>query len=117
MSDKVFIDSGEILNWIPENETGDIEGTRRSVQVMEDLLEEHTKMGILVDLSKAQRPNREQREIIINAIRSHTSNINKVALFGETPLIKTVAFFIINASRFENMKFFSNRSEALAWLK
>lgn len=117
MKDKVFVDNEGILNWIPENVTGDVEGTSLSINVLTDLLEEHAPAMILVDLSKAERPNALQRQIIINAVQSNKHNIKRVALFGETPLMKAVAFFIINASGYDCMRFFSSRNKATMWLK
>jgi hypothetical protein len=117
MKDRVFIDSDTILNWIPGNPTGDIEGTSLSVNVLSDLLEEHSPTCVLVDLTRAQRPNTLQRQIIINGLQSNRHNIKKIALFGESPLMKAVSYFIINTSGYENMKFFSSRNKAVLWLK
>lgn len=117
MKDKVFVDSDSILNWIPENNTGDVEGTSVSVNLLSELLEEHAPASVLVDLSKAQRPNTLQRQIIINALQSNKHNLRRVALFGESPLMKAVAYFIINTSGYDNIKFFSSRNKATLWLK
>ena len=115
-NDKVFKDHQSIINWIPENETGDIEGTKQSIEVIVSLLDENDTNGILVDLSKAERPDSHQRQIIVNAVKSNISKIKRIAIFGETPLLKTIAYFIINATGYSNMKFFDTRNHALAWL-
>jgi hypothetical protein len=117
MKDKVFVDSDSIVNWIPENVTGDVEGTSVAVNVLSELIEEHAPSSILVDLTKAQRPNTLQRQVIINALQSNKHNIHKVALFGESPLMKAVAYFIINASNYGTIRFFSSRNKATIWLK
>ncbi len=117
MKDRVFVDSDNILNWIPGNQTGDVEGTSMSVNVLSELLEERSPSCVLVDLSRAQRPNTLQRQIIINGLQSNRHNIQKIALFGESPLMKAVSYFIINTSGYENMKFFSSRNKAVTWLK
>lgn len=115
--DKIFVDRNNVLNWIPENPTGDTEGTILSFDVMENLLDQHGPMSIIVDLSKSLRPDSSQRHIIIGRLKEHMHQINKIALFGESPLMKAVAHFIINASGFTNIKFFQNRQQARQWLK
>ncbi len=117
MKDRVFVDNDGILNWIPGNTTGDVEGTSLSVNVLTGLLEEHGPIAVLVDLTRAQRPNSLQRQIIINALQSNRHNIKKIALFGESPLMKAVSFFIINTSGYDAMKFFSTRNKATIWLR
>ena len=116
-SDKVFIDRYRILNWIPENPSGNVEGTQRSVDLMVNLLDEHGEMNILVDLSKADRPTAEQRKVIVNALRSYLKKIKKVAIFGQTPLMKAVSYFIIHAAGYSNTRFFDSRNKAEAWLR
>ena len=117
MKGKVFVDSAQIVNWIPEDPTGDIEGTKLAMDVLESIIEEAGPSLILVDLTKGLRPNALQRQIIINAIRRNFNNIQKVAIFGESALMKAVAFFVINASGYSNMKFFPSRSQAIQWLQ
>ncbi len=114
--DKVFIDSHNFINWIVENPTGDIEGTRLAIEVMIQLLEESDPMSILVDLSKGHRPNAEQRNIVIQAIKDNFDKIKKIAIFGESPLMKAVAYFILNATGYNHIRFFSIRHLAEAWL-
>ena len=116
MKGKIFIDSSKIINWIPEDPTGDVEGTKLAMDVMESLIEEQGPSSILVDLSKAPRPNGLQRQIMINSIQSNFHNIRKIAIFGENALMKAVAYFVVNTSGYGNLKFFSNRSEATQWL-
>ncbi len=117
MTDKIFMSNGTIVNWIPESMTGDEESIQKSMEVMNDLIEEHGPVTVLVDLSKAHRPNSKQREIIISALQADSHKILKIALFGETPLMKAVAYYVINTSGFSNMRFFANRSKAEQWLK
>lgn len=117
MSEKVFLDNHRILNWTPENPTGDIAGTRLSLDVMQSLLDEHGPLSILVDLSKAPLPSPEQRAMEINSLQINAHRIKKIALFGHTPLLKVVAYYIIHATNFDAMKFFNSRTEAVAWLR
>lgn len=116
MKDKVFIDDRNILNWIPENDPGDAEGTKIAIDLMKELLDENAPMPIIVDLSKAKRPDKNQRQIIISGLQNNFHAISKVALFGDTPLLKTIAYFIIKTSGFENMRFFDSRNKAMSWL-
>jgi len=43
--------------------------------------------------------------------------IGKVAIFGRSTVERTIASFVIAASRMENMKLFSTKEQALEWLK
>jgi len=115
--DKVFLDKNNIISWIPENQSGDTEGTKTAFDVLESLITDHNATSILVDLSKAEKPSSEQRKIMVQRIKDNYDMIKKVALFGDTPLMKVVAYFIINASELKNIRFFSSRSQALTWLK
>ena len=116
MNDKVFVDSKGILNWIPETPYGQTEGTKGAIDMIKQLLDEHGPMRILIDLSKSERPDKHQRQIIINALRNNFHNVSKIALFGVAPVMKAVAFFIINSAGYSNLKFFSSRSQAESWL-
>ena len=116
MRGKIFADSNKIINWIPENPTGDVSGTKIAMDLISNLLEEQEKSSILVDLTKSFRPNTAQRQIIINALKNNFHNISKIAIFGENALMKAVAAFIINASGYTNMHFFVNRNQATQWL-
>jgi hypothetical protein len=115
--DKVFLDRNNIINWIPENPTGDIEGTILSFDVMRELLNECGPTSVLVDLSKAIRPDASQRKIMIERIKDDLGNIKKGAIFGNTPLMKAVAYFVINATGIKNIKFFDSRNQAMTWLR
>ena len=42
---------------------------------------------------------------------------SKAAVFGQRTVTRTVAFFIIKAVGIKNIKIFSNKEEALKWLK
>ena len=116
MKGKVFADSAGIINWIPEDPTGDVEGTKLAVNVIEGLLDEQGPSTILVDLSKAPRPNALQRQIVINGLQSNFHNITKIAFFGHNALMKAVAYFVINNAGFQNIRFFANRNQATQWL-
>lgn len=117
MSEKIFLDNHGIINWIPENSSGDLVGTKLSVDVMASLVEEKSPAVLLVDLSKAKRPTREQRDIIINGLQVNAHHIKKIALFGQTPLMKVISYYIIHATNFDTMRFFDSRTEAIAWLR
>jgi len=41
----------------------------------------------------------------------------KVALFSSNVIVRTIASFIVAASKISNMKVFANEEEALTWLK
>ena len=105
------------MNWIAEDPTDDVEGIKLSMDIMVGLLEEHQgPINLIVDLSKGQRPNKVQRQIIINTLQSNHHNIKKVAIFGASPLMKAVSYFVINTAGFERIKFFDSRQQAIQWL-
>jgi hypothetical protein len=117
MHDKIFIDDINILNWVPDTEAGDVESVRGSMSLLSELIDEHTPTLLLVDLTRSHRPNAEQRKIIVQTLKANAHRILKMAFFGDTPLMKAVSYFIINASGFTNVKFFSSRTKAISWLK
>lgn len=117
MKSKIFVDHNSIINWIPEDETGAMEKTTLGVEVLEQLVMEHQPAKILVDLTKAQRPNHDQRQIIIRALRDNLDHICCIAFFGQSAVLKAITYFIINATNFGHIKFFDNRTEAVQWLQ
>lgn len=117
MKGKVFIDRHNIINWVPEDPTGDVEGTKLACDVMQNLLEEHGPMNILVDLTKAPLPDLQQRTVVIDAIKKNFQWIKRIAIFGESPIMKVVASFIIMTAGYGNVRFFSSRNQARAWLE
>lgn len=116
MKGKIFVEKNKIINWMPENPTGDTEGIRLAMDVLDNLVSENPPAHILVDLSKAHRPDANARALIIDTIRRNSKSIKKIALCGHSPLMKAVSYFVINTSGYNNMQFFSSRHEAAEWL-
>ena len=116
MKGKIFADTNNIIHWMPENPTGDLEGVTLAMDILEQLVNDHKPAMILVDLSKGQRPDAASRQMIISTIKRNAPSIKKNALCGHSPLMKAVAFFVINTSGYKNMRFFPSRHEASAWL-
>ncbi len=73
------------------------------------------KVNALVDLSRAGKPTPKAREI--GRKRLENEDIGKIALFGQHPVARVIASFIMGVTRKKDMRFFRTKEEALAWLK
>ena len=73
------------------------------------------KVNSFVDLSRAGKPTPEAREI--GKKRIENSDIGKIALFGQHPVARVIAAFVIGITKKKDMRFFKNKEEALSWLK
>lgn len=73
------------------------------------------KVNALVDLSRAGKPTPEAREI--GRKRLENKDVGKTALFGQHPVARVIASFIMGVTKKKDMRFFKTKEEALAWLK
>ena len=73
------------------------------------------KVNCIVDLTNAGRPSSKARKIYKELIEHE--KLNKFALFGVDSFAKVLSSFVMGVSRKENMRFFSDKEEALVWLK
>ncbi|PCI21334.1 hypothetical protein COB64_00425 [Candidatus Wolfebacteria bacterium] len=71
------------------------------------------KVNLLYDLRKAGKPTAGARKKLVE--NSKDKKFGKIAIFGASTLIKTVATFIINASGLDTIRHFPNEEEALQW--
>ncbi len=72
------------------------------------------KVNALIDLSRAGKPTPKAREI--GRKRLETEYVGKIALFGQNPVARVIASFIMGVTRKKDMRFFKNKEEALSWL-
>lgn len=72
------------------------------------------KMNILVDLNKSGKNSPYAREMW-NKMDAH-EKINKVAVFGMTPVSRVIASFVLSFSKNSNQRFFKTKEEAMIWL-
>ena len=110
----LFLDQDNILNSVP---FGDIS--------METVLEANTimhqltpdikgRMLVLVDLNRAGKQSVEVRKTWDEMSEEHNAS---VALFGMHYVAKTLATFFMHFTKNKNIRFFSKKDEAVAWLK
>jgi len=89
-------------------------------EIKEALVRNPDNRKILIEM-KTVSPVRssEFRKITADKIRAinEVGLFSKTALFGSNILIRTIATFIIAASRAKNIKLFKTKEEALKWLK
>jgi len=73
------------------------------------------KLNILMDMDKAGKPSPKARKSYMEL--SEDERIGKVALYGIHPVAKVLASFVIGVTKKKEVRFFSSKEEALAWLK
>ena len=73
------------------------------------------KVNLLIDLNKAGKHSSQARKIV-KEFAEH-GKVGKAAVFGLHPVAKVLASFIMGASQKGDMRFFTTKEEALAWLK
>jgi len=73
------------------------------------------KLNILMDMDKAGKPSPKARKSYMEL--SEDERIGKVALYGIHPVAKVLASFVIGVTKKKDVRFFSSKEEALAWLK
>jgi hypothetical protein len=123
---KVFVDQGSILEGIILKEVrGSADNTRRLELIEEVVLEIFNKnpekeYGVSLDLLPLGKGNIytsvEDRKIW--ARLASNKQIKKCAVIGSSIILKVIASFVIRlSSRSKDIKWFSDKEEALKWLK
>jgi len=123
---KVFVDQGSILEGIILKEVrGSVDNTRRLELIEEVVLEIFNKnpekeYGVSLDLLPLGKGNIytsvEDRKIW--ARLASNKQIKKCAVIGSSIILKVIASFVIRlSSRSKDIKWFSDKEEALKWLK
>lgn len=72
------------------------------------------KTSYLINLNKCGKNSPEAREIWQQI--SERESTYKAATFGINPVARVIASFVIGVYRKNNLRFFSNKEEAMAWL-
>ncbi len=72
------------------------------------------KIDILIDLNKSGKSSTGARKIW-RELSGH-EKVAKIALFGQHPVARVVASFVMGITNKPDMKFFKTEQEALAWL-
>ncbi len=68
---------------------------------------------ILIDLKKSTQFSSGARKEWVKFLQN--PKINKVAIFGGNVFVRTLASFVIAASKSKNIKFFTTEEEATSW--
>lgn len=76
---------------------------------------EEKKRNVFIDNNKAGKISSKARKIFHKLDNREASG--KVAIFGLHPVARVIASFYMGVSKNKKMRFFSNKEEALAWLK
>jgi len=73
------------------------------------------KVKQLVDLNKSGKSSSAARELF--KMLNDPKYTDKVAIMGMHPVARVLASFVIGTGKKKNVRIFSGREEALAWLK
>ena len=113
-----FDEQNDIIRW----ETLGIEGKEQEANVqsvmntIEDFARQHKRrVRLMVDLSKAGKPTARTRKIIVKTLKQDI--FDKVALFGQSIVMRTVVKFMKAAANVSYIEFFDDEASALKWLK
>jgi hypothetical protein len=73
------------------------------------------KLNIFVDNNKAGKAAAAARKMFNELM--NLKEFGKIAIFGAHPVARVLATFVIGISRKKDVRFFSSKEEAMAWLK
>lgn len=111
---ELFVDEENILH---VTSIGDIDvQTALECQATALKLTDHIpgKVSILVDVNRAGKESHEARQVWKNMKYEKDAD---VAMFGIHPVAKFVATLYMKFAKIKNVRFFSTKEEALAWLR
>lgn len=72
------------------------------------------KINFLIDVNRSGK-NSPKARLTWNELSQHDKT-NKVAVFGQNPVARLIASFVIGFSTRNNQRFFTTEEEARAWL-
>ena len=72
-------------------------------------------INVLGDITKAGKLSPEARKVFRELTEHETTG--KVAIFGLHPVARVIASFFMGTTKKKDIRFFSSREEAIAWLK
>ncbi len=115
--DQVTLFQSHIILWSPADPQGDTVASKRDVKKILELAQgsKTQPMSLLVDVSRAEIPNLEQKKIIGNAGKKYS--FDKIAVYGFSWRMKLAVAFISKLAGGLNIKLFNSQSEALIWLE
>ncbi len=92
----------------------DEEEARRISNSGSEYLEKGDARYVLIDLKQSTQFSSEARKIWVKFLQN--PKIKKTAIFGGNVFVRTLASFVIAASKSKNIKFFTTEEEAKDWL-
>ena len=102
--------------WLPSNPQGDIRGTKKDTKEILDLAKAcKERCSLLIDLSKAEMPNLEQKKAVAKAGQKY--KFHKIAVYGYSWRMKLVVDFVVKLVGEINVELFKNREQALKWIR
>lgn len=91
----------------------------REAERLDTVGTEHVNKGeasyVLIDLKKSTQFSSAARKRWVKFLQN--PKIKRAAIFGGNVFVRTLASFVMAASKGDNIKFFSNRDDAMKWLK
>lgn len=113
--DTLYIREGNILNVIVEGYQSyelSLEVKQKCIELANQIEGKH---HYLIDLNKCGKNEAAARKIWKEL--SNDVKTDKVATFGMNPVARVIANFVIGTYEGQNIRFFKNEKDALAWLK
>ena len=105
----------DLIFWQPHNPQGDIVGTRADTKEILRLAKKcPVSASLLIDLSRAEMPNLEQKKAVAQAGRKY--KFKKIAVYGFNWRLKLVVDFIVKLVGKVNVQLFESREAAEDWL-
>ena len=119
MNNKVFINKSELIEQMyVGDQTGDsVDQTlvKRTNPLIAQLKQRRKRILVLINLTKIGTPNASARLVAVNALKQ--LEYEKIAVYTDNLYIKYVAGFVIKASgRFNDVRTFDDRRNAIKWL-
>lgn len=123
---KLFVDNDAILNLEMLSGVNDVASNVRQAELIRDGAlkifnqNPNQKFDCLICLSglgpSAHYPSPQSRQIFAQILGD--DQINKIAVYAPSILLQAIMRFILYVSdKKDNMQFFQNKTQALAWLK
>ncbi|MDE2021779.1 MAG: STAS/SEC14 domain-containing protein [Patescibacteria group bacterium] len=98
-----------LLMPVDDHEAERLDGAGRA------FLERKEADKVLIDIRRSSNFSSAARKRWVEFLRN--PGIKKTAIFGGNTFVRTLAVFVIGASKMGNIKFFATEQEALEWLR
>ncbi len=103
----------DIIKYIISSPVDETEAKRLNKVGSEYINKKKGSIYILIDLKRSTQFSSGARKEWVKFLQN--PKINKVAIFGGNIFVRTLASFVIAASKSKNIKFFTTEKEAISW--